>query len=249
MSLNAKNAPSTGGGTKQDPIEAGPYPSRVVQVIDLGVQDQNAWDNKPKPPAHQMRLTYELVDEFCSKVDDDGNLTGEPDEEKPRWLSEDFVLYNLDADLATSTKRYRALDPEDKHDGDFPEVVGTPCMVTVTTKAGKGDKANVIYNNIGGVTPLRAKDAASCPALVNPPKVFLLDTPDMEVFGSLPDWLQDKIKKNHNFHGSVLEAAIAGKPVAQDTPKDSVADSSSTEANTGTDDTESQEESGDEVPW
>ena len=76
MGLNVNNAPkSTGGKEPQPPIEAGSYPARVVQIIDLGVQNQNDWKGKAKPPIHMLRTTYELVDEFCFKWDDDGQIT------------------------------------------------------------------------------------------------------------------------------------------------------------------------------
>ena len=58
---------------------------------------------------------------------------------------------------------------------------------------------------------MRARDIEKCPELKNPAKVFDLDNPDMVVFGSLPQWLQDKIKGNLNFNGSKLQAALGGE--------------------------------------
>ena len=34
----------------------------------------------------------------------------------------------------------------------------------------------------------------------------------MEIFGSLPDWIQDKIKSNLEFNGSALQRALGGEP-------------------------------------
>lgn len=204
MPLNARKVKtvSTGGGSKQDPIEVGAYPARVVQVLDLGLQAQRPYQGKEKPPVHEIMLTYELTDEFC--LDEDGN----EDTEKPRWISENFPLHSLDADLAKSTKRYFSLDPDEVHGGDFTALIDTPCMVTVTQRE-VGDK---VYNNVGSVSGMRPKDAARCPELVNPPKVFLLDEPDLTIFGSLPQWMQDKIKGNLEYAGSALEKALAGGP-------------------------------------
>jgi len=207
MGLNAKKTTAGGGsGFKQEAIQAAGYPGRVVQIIDLGMQNQRPYQGQAKPPAHEMMLTYELVDEFC--LDEEGNVL----EDKPRWLSETFPLYNLEADKAKSTLRYKALDPTVEKDGEFAELINTPCMVTVTRRDGKGDNAGKVYNNIGSISQMRANQAEQCPALVNPPKVFLLDEPCLETYGSLPQWLQDKIKGNLEFEGSVLEAALAGKP-------------------------------------
>lgn len=209
MAINARKVPAGGGNKKKFPVvEPGTYPARVVQVIDLGLQTQMPYQGQEKPPAHELMLTYELVDEFLQ--DEDGNDM----EDKPRWQSETFPLRNLDADLAKSTKRYYALDPEEIHEGDFVALVGTPCMVTLVHKPNKKDP-EFPYVNVGNVSTMRAKEAKNCPELVNPSKVFDLDAPDMEIFFSLPDWLQEKIKGNLNFEGSILEKAIAeykGKP-------------------------------------
>lgn len=214
MALNARNVPKAGGnkGPQQEPLEPGSYPARVVQIIDLGIQPQPDYQGEPKPPAHEIMVTYEFLDEFC--VDEDGN----EQEDKPRWLSETFPLRNLDSDLAKSTKRYHALDPEEVHGGDFTALVGTPCTVTVVNKMGKGKNAGKVFNNIGAVSSMRPKDAKNAADLVNEPKVFVLDEPNVTIFKSLPQWLQDKIKGNLEFDGSALQEALQGA-VDDDKPK------------------------------
>jgi hypothetical protein len=211
MSLNIKKIPSNGGGNRveQPAIDPGSYPARVVQIIDLGVQTRPAFKGDEKPPAHMISITYELLDEFC--VD----AAGEPDESKPRWVSEDFPLNSMDMDLATSTKRYKALDPTDMYDGDFTLLIGSPCVVQLVVKAGTGKNAGKVYTNVMGVAAMRPKDADKAAELVNPPKVFTLDEPDMQVFASLPEWMQEKLKSNLKYKGSALEAAILGKPAPE----------------------------------
>lgn len=204
MSLNARKVQSKPKGPQQEPIDAGSYPARLVQILDLGMQPQRPYKGEEKPPAHEIMLTYEFLDEFCLNED------GEVDEEKPRWLSETFPLRSLDADLATSTKRYKALDPEEKFGGDFTLLIETPATVVVVQNAGKGANTGKVYNNIQSVSAMRPRDALKAPALTNPPKVFVLDEPDVEVFGSFPQWLQDKIKGNLDFDGSALQEALQG---------------------------------------
>ena len=208
--LNAKKAPKGNGnkGPQQEAIDAGTYPCRVVQILDLGMQEQRPYKGQEKPPVSEIMMTYEFLDEFC--VDEEG----EEIEDKPRWLSETFPFKNLEMDLATSTKRYYALDPKDEHDGDFTLLIETACMVTVVQNAGKGKNAGNIYNNISSVSTMRPKEARKAAELVNPPKVLVLDEPDLEMLGSLPDWLQDKIKGNLEFKGSALDKALngGGKP-------------------------------------
>jgi hypothetical protein len=41
----------------------------------------------------------------------------------------------------------------------------------------------------------------------------------MEIFKSLPEWLQDTIKNNLEFKGSKLEALLSGKDVPQGKPE------------------------------
>lgn len=207
MALNAKTLPKTNSKSKAaDPLDAGSYPGRLVQLIDYGMQEQQPYKGQAKPPAHEIGFTYELSDEFMK--DDEGNDI----EDKPRWVSETFPFNSLDKDLATSTKRYKALDPTDSCDGDFPSLIGAAGMISIIQKPSKdGTK---IYNNVAGVASVRAKDEARMPPLVNPPVVFLLDDPDLEVFNNFPEFIQDKIKKNLNYQGSALQKLLGGSPKA-----------------------------------
>lgn len=213
MALNAKNKKQQAKGPAQEPLDPGTYPCRVVQVLDLGVQTQKPFDNKPKAPVQEIMVTYEFLDEFC--LDEDGEIQ----EDKPRWLSETFAFHSLDADLAKSTKRYRALDPQEVYEGDFTQLVNTPCMVTVVHNAGKGANAGKVYQNISGVSAMRPKEAAKAPDLVNEPKVFVLDEPDMVIYKSLPEWLQEKIAGNLEFEGSALQAALEADEAPAEKPK------------------------------
>ncbi|MDB4302039.1 hypothetical protein N9924_00580 [bacterium] len=216
MALNARKAPMGGGkqGPQQEPIDAGSYPCRVVQVLDLGLQEQRPWQGEPKPPAHEIMITYEFLDEYC--LDEDG----EEIEDKPRWLSETFPLRNLDSELAKSTKRYYALDADEVHEGDFTALIGTPCNVVVVQNPGKGKNAGKIYNNIQAVSAMRPKEAKKAAPLVNPSKVLVLEELDAGVFFSLPQWLQDKIKGNLEYAGSDAEEVIdQGPPVKEEEGK------------------------------
>lgn len=205
MALNSKKIPNGNGGgdrVEQPVIEPGSYPSRIVQVIDLGLQAQRPYQGKEKPPANEIMITYELLDEFY--VDKDGNVQ----EDKPRWISETLPLYNIKQDKAKSTQRYNAADPENKYDGDFSQIVDACVNIAIVHNV-VGDKT---YTNVAGINAMRAKDAAKAPALKNPPKVFDTEDPDMEVFGSLPERVQEKIKSNLRYQGSKLQALVDGKP-------------------------------------
>jgi hypothetical protein len=211
MALNAANVPAAGGKDRveQAPLEVGNYPGRVVQVIDYGMQPQRPYQGEDKPPAYEIGLTYELVDTFM--LDAEGNEV----EDKPRWVSENFVLRNIKADLAKSTKRMNALDPEGALNGDFTQVLTFPINVMI----GQNKKGDKVYTNVLGLSAMRPRDAANCPALKNPTKLFDLSDPDIEVFKSFPQWIQDKIRGNLEYKGSLLEQRL-GIDNVEDKPKD-----------------------------
>lgn len=182
-------------------IEPGVYPARLVQIIDFGLQAQKPYQGKDKPPAQEIGLTYELVDEFMK--DEEGNDL----EDKPRWISETLPFYGLYADKAKSTQRYLAFDPQQEWGGDFSKAIEMPVNVTVVNNKA-GDK---VYDNVAGVAGMRPRDSEKCPALKNPSRVFDLDNPDIEIFNNFPQWIQDKIKGNLNFKSSKLEKLLGGK--------------------------------------
>ena len=208
MALNARKVGGTSKFKRPPALEAGTYPARLVQVIDLGMQPQRPWQGQDKPPANMIMTTYEILDEFLT--DEDGNEMTD----KPRWVSEDFPLLSLDSDRAKSTQRYTAMDQDLEYDGDWSQLVGTPCIVTLSAdkdRNGKKDQDGntIVYNNISSVQPMRAKDAAKAEPLKNPTKVFDMGEPNLDVFLSLPDWLRDKIKSSLEYAGSALEDILS----------------------------------------
>jgi len=205
MSFNAKKLPAASSNTKRaDPLEAGSYPARLVQIVGLGIQPSRPYKGEEKPPRLTIRLTYEFLDEFMK--DEEGNDL----EDKPRWLSEELPFMSLKADLAKSTKRYFALDPDDTADGDWSKLIGAPCVVTVVQEADKRPGVDRIYEKIANVSAMRPKEAAKAPELKNPSLVWDFYEPDVEVFKGFPDWIQEKIKNAVDYPGSTLERALEG---------------------------------------
>jgi hypothetical protein len=204
MALNAKKV--QGGGPKAEPLAPENYPARLVEVLDLGLQNQRAWKGKAKPPCHEIQLTYELGNEFMK--DEDGN----DDTSRPRWVGERIPFHNLSQEKAKSTLRYRALDPTEEFGGDFTQLIGRACLVNIV----QNDKDGTIYNNVGGVSP--PIKGLEVPELVNDPKVFDMDNPDMDIFNNLPEWLKEKMMGNLEYEGSALQAAVEGTAAPAPTP-------------------------------
>lgn len=198
----AKKAPAK-NRVAQAEMDIGNYFCRIAQVIDLGLHHKDVWDDAQKKffkdldkaPVNMLMVTYEFVTEFMK--DEQGNDV----EDKPRWLSEEFALYPLKSDLATSTKRYKAIDPKEEHKGDWGKLGAYPCTVTIAHK--KSGKAK-----IGNVAP--PMKGMAVPELKNPVKIFDLSAPDLDIFRSLPEWLQERIKSNLQYEGSPLQKLLAG---------------------------------------
>ncbi len=206
MGLNANE--KKGSGTKRSTVEQpllkiGGHAARLVQVIDLGLQPQRPHKGTVKPPADQIYVTYELSHDFM--IDEEGK----PNESLPRWISEQFVLYNLKNDKAKSTERYNALDPEVVHKGDWSKLGGAPANLLVVNN----EKDGTTYNNVGGLSAAVSLPGYVQPELVNPFVFFDLSAPDVEVFKGLPTFLQDRIKANLNYQGSILQHLL-GETVA-----------------------------------
>lgn len=213
MGMNVKNIKSESKFVAPPALDAGTYPGAPVQIICLGLQKQDPWKGEEKPPKVMLRVVYELADEFL--LDEEGNEI----EDKPRWVSEEFTLNSLDSDLAKSTKRYYALDPEVEHKGEFGELTGIPCTITLSKTPSKKD-STVFYNNVSGVSTMRSKDAAKYGGLVNDPVVFDFYTPDLDVFLAQPNWIQERIKEALDFGGSELEALIKGDTSSSSTKEE-----------------------------
>mgnify|MGYP003640649955 CR=1 FL=1 len=218
MPLNAKT--QTGSrNTNFTPLESGSYPARVLNVIDCGLQPQRPYQGQPKNPAHEVLITYELSDEFV--LDEDGA----PQEDKPRQVSESFPFYSLASERAKSTIRYNVLDPTGAVDGDWVKLVGTPIMLTIVQSPDKKNPTR-IYENVGGLSPMRKKDVSSLPTMVGESKVFDLDEPDMDIFNSLFPWMQKKVVSNLEFECSKLQSLLSDHETADvtivDEPDDSL---------------------------
>ena len=215
MARNANNQPSAGSGNKGGAVQApldGSFPARIVQVVFLGVQEQRAYQGQIKPDIDQVRVTYELSHEFMK--DEDGNVQAD----KPRWYSETFAFHNADSDLATSTKRYKAYCPSVTSPADHvwgDNLLGTAVQVILKSReATQGKHAGKTFTDIKGVTPAANMPGYTQPDLVNPAVFFdpADENLDLEVYNSLPDWLQEVIKGAKDYNSSALAGLLAGSP-------------------------------------
>lgn len=198
MTLNANKVQSN--RKEREPMQVGTYPARLVSVIDIGLQPGGTYNGKQKDNIRKIALTYEFLDEYMKDED------GQDMKDKPRWLTEFLPFHNLKATKATSTLRYKALDPTEQFGGDWEKLVGAPCSVTVVHNPRRDGQG--VYENIGSVAAMRAKDAEKAEPLKNEPLLFDMDNPDIEMWNKIPSFIQDKMKGNLEYAGSALEKLL-----------------------------------------
>lgn len=171
-----------------DPIEAGSYPARVYQLIELGtiVGFQGQLQNK-------VRIGFELPTEMM--------VFDEKKGEQPRVISQDYTLSFHEK--ASLTKVILACDPKalQVDDSGFLEefdtevLIGKELLVTINQKPKKDGSGSFAF--IENCT--RLPKGMICPPAINPIQVLSYDKWDEEMFQKLPDFLRIKIESSDEY--------------------------------------------------
>ena len=182
-----------------DPVPRGSHMARLVRVLDMGLQPRPAFDGQEKAPAYKIRLTFELPKQ---RIAIDG-------ESRPRWIDKEITVSTFEN--SNMVKYYKVLDPDNTSKGDWGKLVGSECAVVVIHDQGQGKHAGKTYDKVQDITPLM--DGIECPELENDSVTFDLSSPDMDVFQSLPEFIQNTIKSNLEFQGSKLQKLLEGQEI------------------------------------
>lgn len=181
-------AKDSGGGDYKR-VPSGAFIGRCYSLIDLGTQRTDGQFGIKDQ--HKIQIGWELFGE-----DDDGQpLTIERDGvTMPMTIKKSYtVSLHEKAVLRRDLASWRGKDftDEEAKAFDVTKLIGAYCMVNVTTSENNGKT----YSNVGGLTklPTALKDAK--PAPVHKDIIFNLDSPDMEIFNSFHEKLQEAIKK------------------------------------------------------
>ena len=186
MAFIAKD--SGGGDFKKVP--AGAYIGRCYSLVDLGTQlTSGQYGEKLQ---HKIRIGWELFGE-----DEQGNpLTVIIDnKEMPMTISKSYtVSLHEKAGLRKDLAAWRGKDftDEEARAFDVSKLLGAYCMVNATTSETNGKT----YTNVAGLTPLPGALKNAKPAPVHENILFDLDKPDMTVFATFHEKLQEAIKKS-----------------------------------------------------
>ena len=201
---------SDSGGGNFKRVPQGVFIGRCYSLIDLGTQHTSGqYGDKFQ---HKIRIGWELFGEDDAgeplTIDVDGALM-------PLTISKSYtVSLHEKAGLRKDLAAWRGKDftDEEAKAFDVSKLIGAYCMVNVTISETNGKT----YSNVGGLTPLPGALKNAKPAAVHPHLIFDLDKPDMKVFSTFHEKLQDAIKKSPEW------AQVTGRPAQQLTHGDGV---------------------------
>ena len=171
-----------------DPIEAGSYPARVYQMIEIGTVAGYLGQ-----PQNKVRIGFELPTEMM--------VFDEKKGEQPRVISQDYTLsFHEKAKLR---KVIEACDPkalEIDEDGfmeefDVETLIGKPLLITIAQKAKKDGSG--VYAYIDNCT--RLPKGMTCPDAINPIQVLSYDKWNEEAFSKLPDFIRANIETSAEY--------------------------------------------------
>ena len=183
-------ASDAGGGGNFKRVPAGAYIGRCYSLIDLGTQlTSGQYGEKLQ---HKIQIGWELFGE-----DEQGNpLTVDVDgKEMPMTIKKSYtVSLHEKAGLRKDLAAWRGRDftDEEAKAFDVSKLLGAYCMVNITTSENNGKT----YSNVAGLTPLPGALKNAKPAAVHVNQVFDLDAPDMKLFATFHEKLQEAIKRS-----------------------------------------------------
>jgi hypothetical protein len=179
---------SGGGNFKRVP--QGVFIGRCYSLIDLGTQHTSGqYGDKFQ---HKLKISWELFGEEENgtplTIDVDGVMM-------PLTISKTYtVSLHEKAGLRRDLSAWRGKDFTDDEAKafDVSKLIGAYCMINVT----ESTTNNKTYSNVAGITPLPGalKNAKPEPVYAN--VKFDLDEPNMKVFATFHEKLQEAIKKS-----------------------------------------------------
>lgn len=165
---------------KTPPVEPGVYMAICIGCVDLGEQYNETFKNR----SNKCLYIFELIGET---IEVDG-------EQKPRQLSKEFAISS--SSKSNLRKFIESWNGKSYTDDDFMELdlfdqIGKSCQINVVLNDTKE------YANIDNLMPL----PRGVPAFTTEtaPVRWDMSAWDDEVFKTLPEWIQDKIKKSTEY--------------------------------------------------
>ena len=195
-----------------EPIEAGNHVARCIQVIDLGVQAEKAFESEEIKMNPKIRLVWELPNEIRSYKDKE---TGE-EKQLPAIVGQEFkASLHEKSKLRKTLASWRGRDftEEELQGFSLDKLLTIPCMINITHI----DKGGKKYANITAVTPL-AK-GMTCPDQVTESLKFDIEDYTQAEWEKLPEFIQNKIKESTQFKHKPVENVPIQEPNYNEPPE------------------------------
>jgi len=175
---------ATSQGSDFKPAPSGTHPAVCIAVIDIGTQ----------------RVTYAGKDKLQHKL-----VVGwELDTDEKRTDGKPFVVWSRYT-LSLSEKatlrhhleswRGRSFTEAELAGFDVKNVLGKPCMLSLTHKAVNGST----YANVSAVSAIPARMKGQTPQPSGKTVYFDIDDPDMAVFADFGDRLKDTVRNSEEW--------------------------------------------------
>ena len=181
---------SDSGGGNFKRVPPGVHIGRCYSLVDLGTQlTTGQYGEKMQ---HKLRIGWELFGE-----DENGEpLTIDVDgREMPLTITKGYtVSLHEKSGLRRDLAAWRGKDftDEEAKGFDVSKLIGAYCMVNCTVSESNGKT----YTNVAGLTPLPGALKNAKPVPVHENVTFDLDAPDMKVFATFHEKLQEAIKRS-----------------------------------------------------
>lgn len=183
MQPRSLKAPKHEGKSKQEQLTPDSYPARLVSFIHLGTQPPSPKAKFPKD-ALKIRMTWEFPTELREFK--------EGEEKKPVLISREFPfsMYSKSAlrpfvESMIGTK----LDDDEADEFDILSLMEKEYLVTTVLN-------DSWYADIQSV--IRLPKAMPCPPQITPTQIILIEDWENDM-DSLPEFLQDKIKRSREW--------------------------------------------------
>lgn len=196
---------TAGTGTAFKRVPQGVHVARCVKLIDLGTQPVEF--NGETKMQHKLQLVWEVLG------DDDAGVPMTSDDNEPLQISKRYTLSlhaksRLRADL--EAWRGKPFDEADMKGFDVSKLLGAYCMLNIVHST-QGEKT---YANVSSITPLPRQMPK--PASTTPLVSFNVDDPDMALFATFHEKLQQTIQNSDEWKART--SRLTGQPAPAPKP-------------------------------
>ena len=197
---------TAGSGQAFRRVPTGVHVARCFGLIDLGTQTVEFKGEKKQQ--HKIQLQWEVLGEDEAGVEMTNDVNGK---EMPLTISKRYTLsLNDKAALRRDLEAWRGkpFTADELKAFDVSKLLGAYCMLNIVEQEGGNGKT---YSNIQSITPLPRELAKHKPAGVHELRQFDIDAPDMAVFDTMHEKLQEVIRSSAEWQARSAKVVPPGQ--------------------------------------